>query len=87
MVIIDESHNFGSDLRVDLLQNINPCFIYELTATPKPTSNIISFVDAMKLKKEDMVKLPVIVYNHKSTNDVISSAIALRESLDRKSVV
>ena len=47
VVIIDESHNFGSDLRVDLLQNINPSFIYELTATPKPTSNIISCVDAM----------------------------------------
>jgi len=82
VVIIDESHNFGSDLRVDLLQNINPSFIYELTATPKRTSNIISFVDAMKLKKENMVKLPVIVYNHKSTNDVISSAIALRDNLE-----
>ena len=83
VVIIDESHNFGSDLRVDLLRNINPCFIYELTATPKQTSNIISFVDAMKLKKENMVKLPVIVYNHKSTNDVISSAIALRNNLEK----
>lgn len=82
VVIIDESHNFGSDLRVDLLNNINPCFIYELTATPKKTSNIISFVDAMKLKEENMVKLPVIVYNHKSTNDVISSAIALRNNLE-----
>ena len=86
VVIIDESHNFGSDLRVDLLQNINPCFIYELTATPKETSNIISFVDAMKLKNEDMVKLPVIVYNHQSTNDVISSAIALRDQLERQAI-
>ena len=82
VVIIDESHNFGSDLRVDLLNNLNPCFIYELTATPKLSSNIISFVDAMKLKKENMVKLPVIVYNHKSTNDVISSAIVLRNNLE-----
>lgn len=83
VVIIDESHNFGSDLRVDLLQNINPCFIYELTATPKQTSNVISFVDAMRLKRANMVKLPVIVYNHKSTNDVITSAIALREKLEK----
>lgn len=83
VVIIDESHNFGSYLRVDLLQNINPCFIYELTATPKRTSNVISFVDAMKLKRANMVKLPVIVYNHKSTNDVITSAMALRDKLEK----
>lgn len=67
VMIIDESHNFErSELRIDLKKEINPCFIFNLTATPKENSNIISFVDAMQLKKENMVKLPVIVYNHKS---------------------
>jgi type III restriction enzyme len=83
VVIIDESHNYGSKLRVDLLNHINPCFIYELTATPKESSNIISFVDAIKLKNEHMVKLPVMVYNNKSTDDVIVSAKALQENLER----
>lgn len=84
VVIIDESHNFEAELRVDLLNNINPCFILDLTATPRKRSNIISFVDAMKLKKEHMVKLPVIVYNSLKVNDVIVNAINLRRNLELK---
>ena len=86
VVIIDESHNFEANLRVDMLRAINPCFILDLTATPRKKSNIISFVDAMKLKQANMVKLPVIVYNHRSTSDVISSAIQMQRSLEQKAV-
>lgn len=86
VVIIDESHNFEANLRVDMLKAINPCFILDLTATPRKKSNIISFVDAMKLKRANMVKLPVIVYNHRSTSDVITSAINLQRSLERKAL-
>lgn len=86
VVIIDESHNFEADLRVDMLKAINPCFILDLTATPRKKSNIISFVDAMKLKRANMVKLPVIVYNHRSTSDVVTSAINMQRSLEQKAV-
>lgn len=86
VVIIDESHNFEANLRVDMLKAINPCFILDLTATPRKKSNIISFVDAIKLKRANMVKLPVIVYNHRSTNDVISSAIQMQRSLEQKAI-
>lgn len=86
VVIIDESHNFEANLRVDMLKAINPCFILDLTATPRKKSNIISFVDAINLKRANMVKLPVIVYNHRSTNDVISSAIQMQRSLEQKAV-
>lgn len=82
VVIIDESHNFESDLTVDMLNNINPSFVFDLTATPRENSNIISFVDSIKLKKNNMVKLPVIVYNHHDTNEVITSAIQLRKKLE-----
>ena len=86
VVIIDESHNFEANLRVDMLKAINPCFILDLTATPRNKSNIISFVDAIKLKRANMVKLPVIVYNHRSTNDVVSSAIQMQRSLEQKAI-
>ena len=59
MVIVDESHHAGSALSVEMLQNFNPCFVLDLTATPRKNSNIISFVDVAQLKKENMVKLPV----------------------------
>lgn len=84
LVIVDESHNFTADLRNDMLNNINPCFIYELTATPREGSNIISFIGADKLKRANMVKLPVIVHNDQNTDAVISNAITLRESLERE---
>ncbi len=87
VVIIDESHNFTANLRVDALTSINPSFILNLTATPKPNSNIISFVDAIKLKRAHMVKLPVIVYNHKSVEDVIISAIQMQRTLEKKALL
>lgn len=87
VVIVDESHNVESGLRIEMLNNINPSFVFDLTATPRDKSNIISFVDAIHLKKSNMVKLPVIVYNHQDTNEVISSAINLQKTLETKAVL
>lgn len=83
VVIVDESHNFRTNLRDEMLANLNPRFILELTATPRDKSNIVSFVDAMQLKKENMVKLPVIVENRNSPRDVLSAAIRMRNSLEK----
>ena len=83
VVIVDESHNFRTNLRDEMLANLNPRFILELTATPRDKSNIVSFVDAMQLKKENMVKLPVIVENRNSPRDVLSAAIRIRNSLEK----
>jgi type III restriction enzyme len=82
LIVIDESHNADTDLSIDMLKNLNPAFILELTATPKDRSNIISYVNALVLKKDNMVKLPVIVYNNHDANDVITTAITLREKLE-----
>ncbi len=84
VMIIDESHNFEGDLRIDTLSNINPCFVLNLTATPRNKSNIISFVDPASLKRENMVKLPVMVSNYQNHADVINSAISLRKNLEDK---
>ena len=84
VLIVDESHNAESDLSIEMLKNLNPCFILDLTATPRKNSNIISFVDAMALKKEHMVKLPVIVYNHQDKTEVINSALQLQHKLELK---
>ncbi|MCX6212840.1 DEAD/DEAH box helicase family protein [Spirosoma sp.] len=83
VVVVDESHNAESDLSVEMLRNLNPAFILDLTATPRKNSNIISFVDALELKKENMVKLPVIVYNQKrERTEVINSALSLQRRLE-----
>ncbi|MCB1603747.1 MAG: DEAD/DEAH box helicase family protein [Xanthomonadales bacterium] len=82
VLIVDESHNAESDLSVDMLKNLNPSFILDLTATPKNNSNIVSLVPAIELKKEHMVKLPVIVYNNHDKTEVINNALHLQRKLE-----
>ncbi len=82
VVVVDESHNAESTLSVDMLRNLNPSFIFDLTATPRDNSNIISYVDALRLKKRNMVKLPVIVANQRSQEDVIMAALNMRRQLE-----
>jgi type III restriction enzyme len=82
VLVVDESHNAESDLSVDMLKNLNPSFILDLTATPKSNSNIVSLVPAIELKKEHMVKLPVIVYNNHDKTEVINNALHLQRKLE-----
>lgn len=82
VVVLDESHNAETDLSLDMLKGLNPSLVLDLTATPKNNSNIISMVPAIELKKEHMVKLPVIVYNHRDKTEVIKSALHLRHKLE-----
>ena len=82
LVVVDESHHARSELSIEMLANFNPCFVLDLTATPKKRSNIISYVDAVQLKAEHMVKLPVIVYNRGSQAEVLMDTIDLRDRLE-----
>ena len=82
IIIVDESHHATSSLSKEMLTNFNPSFVLELTATPKKDANIISYVDAIQLKRENMVKLPVIVYNMRSKSEVIGEAISARRKLE-----
>lgn len=82
LVVVDESHHAKSKLSLEMLNNFNPCFVLDLTATPAKNSNVISYVDAVQLKAENMVKLPVIVYNRSSKEDVLVDAIDFRQNLE-----
>ncbi|WP_314746148.1 DEAD/DEAH box helicase family protein [uncultured Rothia sp.] len=83
VVIVDESHHATSSLSREMLTNLNPSFILDLTATPKEGANVISYVSASELKLENMVKLPVVAYNRTSKEEVITDAIDLRCSLEK----
>lgn len=82
VVIVDESHNAETDLSVEMLQNLSPSFILDLTATPRNNSNIISYVSAAQLKKNNMVKLPVVVQNQRDKADVLSNALNFQKQLE-----
>ena len=86
VVIVDESHNAGSELSVEMLQNLSPSFILELTATPRASSNVISYVNARELKAEHMVKLPVVVFKKDSLASVLADAIAMRNKMEAQAL-
>ena len=83
VVVVDESHHAGSRLSVDMLRNLNPRFVLELTATPRRGANVISRVKASELKAEEMVKLPVVVYRRQDKLDVLQDAFLLQRRLEQ----
>ncbi len=83
VVLIDESHHSKTKLSAEMLECLLPSFVLELTATPRQESNVLSFVNALELQKNDMVKLPVIVQNYSSKSDVIRNAVYLQHKLER----
>ena len=56
VVIVDESHHATSELSVKMLENFNPCFVLDLTATPKNKSNIISTIHNLRVRARSTKK-------------------------------
>lgn len=72
VVVMDEGHKAVSDLAFSTLYGFNPCFVLELTATPKdvaPTTgknpkpgrsaNVLVEVRGIDLEREGMIKMPL----------------------------
>ena len=69
IVVIDEGHRAYTEKAKSSLMDLNPCFILELSATPNKQShesNVLVAVSGEQLKKEEMIKLPINIYNLKS---------------------
>lgn len=66
-VILDEGHTAYTPTRRTTLAKFNPSFILELSATPnrgkEQQSNVLHSVTGMQLKKEEMLKLPLILHD------------------------
>ena len=69
LVVIDEGHRAYTENAKKTLMNFNPRFILELSATPNKNehhSNVLVSVSGEELKKEEMIKLPINIYNLES---------------------
>lgn len=88
LVIVDEAHNARTDLTFDVLANLLPSAILEFTATPnldkKSGSNVLFEVSAGVLKNEEMIKLPIMLTEHKTWQEAINSAVINRSALAHK---
>ncbi|MEP0520387.1 MAG: DEAD/DEAH box helicase family protein [Hyphomicrobiales bacterium] len=81
IVIVDEAHSAVTSLSFEMQQRINPAAIIEFTATPKDRSNILHSVTAQELKDEHMIKMPVVLEEHKGWQSAINGAILKRAEL------
>ena len=81
LMIVDEAHNAVTGLTRDVQARINPCAIVEFTATPRTKSNILYSVTAQELKREDMIKLPIILSENDNWQSAVNGAIARRAEL------
>ena len=87
-VVLDEAHNFVSELSRTVLQRINPACVIEWTATPReksgeklPLHNVLLSVGAEVLRAEEMIKLPVRVTEHTGWEQAVNGAVNERENL------
>ena len=81
LMIVDEAHNAVTGLTREMQMRVNPCAVIEFTATPKPDSNILHSVTAQELKREEMIKLPIVLAEHESWQNAVNGAIAARARL------
>ena len=83
LVVVDEAHNAKTDTTFDTLKRIAPSMILELTATPIPKkTNVLYSVSARELQAEDMIKLPVMLAEHKAWPDAVRDAVLRRQHLE-----
>lgn len=92
IVILDEAHKSSTGLSLERLLDLEPSFILELTATPITktskakgifASNILYSVTATELKKESMIKLPILLKTLDDSLGILKDGIEKREYLEK----
>ncbi len=83
IVIIDEEHKAKSAKAIDNINQFNPKFILEFSATPRDGSNKLVDVGGQSLKSEQMIKLPINVHasDKEEWKTTLNTAHAKLESL------
>lgn len=88
-VVLDEAHKaYGSNETsnrqfVNSINRLNPCFVLELSATPKVgISNILVNISGTELQQEEMIKLPIEIHSF-SNSDWKHTLAEAREKLAR----
>ncbi len=86
LVIMDEAHNARTKLTFDTLKRLHPACIVEFTATPDTSvtsaSNILYRCSASELKDEHMIKLPIVLTEHKDWQAAVRDAVLTGKKLN-----
>lgn len=99
VVVMDEGHKATSELAFKTLYGFNPCFVLELTATPKDVAprggqnpkpgraaNVLVEVTGRELDREGMIKMPLNLDARQGADWRATLAVALEklQNLDRQ---
>ena len=84
LMIVDEAHNAVTGLTREMQKRVNPSAIIEFSATPRRDSNILYSVTALEIKRAQMIKLPIMLFEHNTWQNAVNAAIAARASLAEK---
>lgn len=97
VVVMDEGHKAVSELAFKTLYGFNPCFVLELTATPKDVAartgnkprparpaNVLVEVTGLDLDREGMIKMPLNLDPRGGTDwrDTLRAALERLNTLD-----
>ena len=90
IIVLDEAHKAYKEKQeqneefANALNRLNPRFVLELSATPKPISNILVKIDGEELEREQMIKMPIEIHNQKknSWEQTLSSAHEKQQELE-----
>ena len=97
VVVVDEGHRAISDLAFETLYGFNPCFVLELTATPKDVkarrgknprparfANLLVDVMGRELDREGMIKIPLNLEPRQSSDwrATLNAAVAKLDMLN-----
>src|SRR3989344_2241550 len=84
LIIIDEGHKTKTKLSIEFMKDLNPNFIIEYTATPRPESNVLVEIHSSELKEEQMVKLPIVLESTAQWQNSILRGVLQREELEKQ---
>jgi superfamily II DNA or RNA helicase len=82
LIVIDEGHRANTGLSIEFIDDLNPAFIIEYTATPRPRSNVLVDIHATELKAEEMVKIPIVLESASHWEQTIDRGIDKRNELE-----
>ena len=97
VVVVDEGHTAISDLAFSTLYGFNPCFVLELTATPKDVrarggrnprsaryANLLVEVTGREMDREGMIKIPLNLEPRQGTDwrSTLNAAVAKLDMLN-----
>ncbi len=83
LIVIDEGHKTKTKLSIEFMKDLNPSFIIEYTATPRPESNVLVEIHSSELKEEQMVKLPIVLESTSQWENSIKKGILVRNELEK----